>query len=229
MFENKIRDLIQHVIAPLDGKNDKLFKKYTSMHKEFEVAMKRLNEIEFGMERVRKQTHEFEELAKGQDRYRHEIKEMNLQMKVEIQNSSNKVLKFEKRIVEFEHHIDLIRKDVDALRLSYQQTIDNSQGLVESAQAMQAEVKTDCSLLIDQAKEKISSIDQLRRQFKRTTEGLLGDVKLINHTLDKQNKHNQSRFVVIEKDLKDTQQLHEFRIDQANFDLRGQAMQLNHF
>lgn len=54
MFENKVRDLIQHVIEPLDGKNDKLTKKFIQVHKEFDITQKRINEIEFVMDRIKK-------------------------------------------------------------------------------------------------------------------------------------------------------------------------------
>ena len=55
MFENQVRDLIKHVIEPLDTKNDKLTQKCVQIGMDFEKTSKRLSEIEFIMDGVKKQ------------------------------------------------------------------------------------------------------------------------------------------------------------------------------
>ena len=53
MFENKVRDLITHVIDPLDGKNDELKKKVLDINGQFEDALRRVSDMEFVIDKVK--------------------------------------------------------------------------------------------------------------------------------------------------------------------------------
>ena len=87
---------------------------------------------------------------------------MVLLQKTEIFAVQNKIAKNDQRVNDFQQVLDNIRKEAENLREQFRDAVLESQGLVGNAQALQATVKGECAALIDQAKEKIASIDKLK-------------------------------------------------------------------
>ena len=83
--------------------------------------------------------------------------------------------------------------------------------------------------MLGKAQEKLASIDKLRTQLSRLSDGLKGDVNLLNANTEKMRKANQLKFVEIDKKVRVLESAQGYRLERAITDLEAQARQLTIF
>lgn len=213
MFENKIRDLITQVVDPLDNKTEKLSKKHLHMGRDFENLSKRLSEVEYTMERVKKQATDFDELKTNIERYKLELKDIVNQTRNEVTSILNRIAKNDARVTDVHNTVDMIRKEAQELKDDFKVAVTESQGLVGQAVTMQIEVKQECTGLIDKAQTKIKGIEKLRIDFNRFSDSIKGDISLINVNMEKARKKTHLQFVDTEKKMRQTEYAHGMKLN----------------
>lgn len=126
MFENNIRDLVSTLLEPLDLKNDKLSKRQLQLGKDFENVLKRVSEVEYVIDKVRKQGRDFEELVTNQERYRLEVKEIVMQAKNEALSSAQRIRTLDSRITDTLNQIDMVKRAGQELREDFKRSVEQS-------------------------------------------------------------------------------------------------------
>ena len=70
-------------------------------------------------------------------------------MKNDAMFTNNRMTQNDKKIDDYRHTIDAIRKEADKLKENFQEAVTESQGLVGNAQTLQTTIKSECAALIE--------------------------------------------------------------------------------
>ena len=87
MFENRVRDLISDLLLPIQQRQMDVMTKFTDQTVDFEVQRRKLDEHDFSMSKVQRQSGTFEEVKKDIEKFKSDIKAQILTMKNEMHSN----------------------------------------------------------------------------------------------------------------------------------------------
>lgn len=161
MFENKVRGIIQDLVEPMQDKTNTFIKKSENVLMDLETIGRRVEELEFAMTKVQRQSNDFDGLKNDQDSFKQQIKRKYDVISNEMDGWSRKIGDIMDQNTVNNNNMVRIDSQFTGMKEVFTTSIKDCQNMMKETQDLTLQVKQDCFQEINHQKAKILELEKM--------------------------------------------------------------------